>query len=261
MDYVQLAKKIETIARNAGLKITSAISKEIMEKGGSADIVTNMDLASQRYIMSECAKLIPESTFIAEEDNVRNISDGYTWVIDPIDGTTNYAYEYKHSCISIALLHQKRGVIGVVYNPYLNEAFVGVNGEGSRLNEQPIHLSQNKLRDALVLIGTSPYHKEKADMTFDLAKRIFLNCRDIRRSSSAAMDLCYVASGRVDAYYEESLSPWDFAAGEVILRNAGGKLHVLEPETFNYDHPIGLVAANQECFEDMVKLIEEGRHE
>ena len=173
MDYVQLAKKIETVARNAGLKITSAASKEIMEKGGSADIVTNMDLASQRYIMSECAKLIPESTFIAEEDNVRNISDGYTWVIDPIDGTTNYAYEYKHSCISIALLHQKRGVIGVVYNPYLNEAFVGVNGEGSRLNEQPIHLSQNKLGDALVLIGTSPYHKEKADMTFELAKRIF----------------------------------------------------------------------------------------
>ena len=159
------------------------------------------------------------------------------------------------------MLHQKRGVIGVVYNPYLNEAFVGVNGEGSRLNEQPIHLSQNKLGDALVLIGTSPYHKEKADMTFELAKRIFLNCRDIRRSGSAAMDLCYVASGRVDAYYEESLSPWDFAAGEVILRNAGGKLHVLEPETFNYDHPIGLVAANRECFEDMVKLIEEGRHE
>ncbi len=109
MDYVQLAKKIETVARNAGLKITSAASKEIMEKGGSADIVTNMDLASQRYIMSECAKLIPESTFIAEEDNVRNISDGYTWVIDPIDGTTNYAYEYKHSCISIALLHQNAG--------------------------------------------------------------------------------------------------------------------------------------------------------
>lgn len=261
MDYVQLAKKIETIARNAGLKITSTTSKEIIEKNGSADIVTNMDLASQRYIMSECAKLIPNSTFIAEEDNVRDSSDGYTWVIDPIDGTTNYAYDYHHSCISIALLHHMHGVIGVVYNPYLNEAFVGVNGEGSRLNGTPLHMSHNVLKDALVLIGTSPYHKEKADMTFNMAKRIFQNCRDIRRSGSAAMDLCYVAAGRVDAYYEESLSPWDFAAGEVILRNAGGKLHVLEPDTFNYEQAVGMIAANEECFDDMVKLVEEGRHE
>ena len=261
MDYIKLAKKIELIARNAGLKITQVTSMEIMEKGGSANIVTNMDLASQRYIMSECSKLIPEATFIAEEENISEISDGYTWVIDPIDGTTNYAYDYKHSCISIALLHQKRGVIGVVYNPYLNEAFVGVNGEGSRVNDQPIHASENKLSDALVLIGTSPYNKEKADKTFDMAKKIFLNCRDIRRSGSAELDLCYVASGRVDAFYEERLSPWDFAAGEVILRNANAKFHVLEPDTFGYSKPVGVVAANSQCFEAMVELVEEERHE
>ncbi len=258
MDYVQLAKKIELIARNAGMKITSATSKEITEKDGSANIVTNMDLASQRYIMSECAKLLPDSAFIAEEDNVRELGDGYTWVIDPIDGTTNYAYDFKHSCISIALLHERRGVIGVVYDPYLNEAFVGINGSGSFLNGEPLKIGDHTLHDALVLIGTSPYNKEKADETFAMAKKIFLNCRDIRRSGSAALDLCYVACGRVDAFYEASLSPWDFGAAEVIIRNAGGHFHVLPPNTFTYEHSVGVVAANKGCFKEFVALVEEG---
>lgn len=261
MDYVELASKIERIARNAGLLIKNPLNVEITEKDGAANIVTNMDLASQRYIMKECSLLIPNSTFIAEEDDVCTMSDGYTWVIDPIDGTTNYAYGYQHSAISIALLNKGKGVIGVVYNPYLNECFKGINGYGSFLNDGIIEVSKNTLDRAVVIVGTSPYHKEYADKTFENFKQIFLKARDIRRTGSAVLDICYVACGRCDAYYEASLFPWDYAAGEVIVRNAKGKVSAITPDIIDYTKEIGMIAANNECYEPLVELVGDNAHE
>lgn len=250
MDYLQLAKNIEKIAREAGLFIKNAHISQVSEKDGAANIVTNIDVASQQLIVSQCQKLLPESKFIAEEDEVRILGEDYTWVIDPIDGTTNYAYGYQHSAISIALLHEKKGIIGVVYNPFLDEMFTGINGIGSFLNDQPIHVSSNKMDHALVIVGTAPYHKEFADQTFERMKRLYLAGRDVRRSGSACLDLCYLAAGRCDAFFEMSLSPWDYGAAEVILRNAGGKYEAIAPDVFGYEKAIGLIAANPICFDD-----------
>ena len=134
MDILKIANEIEKIARNAGQLILHKEELEIKEKSDAANIVTNMDIASQHYIIEECTKLIPSSCFYAEEEDQRELGEEYTWVIDPIDGTTNYAYDYKHSCISIALLYKKKGIIGVIYDPYLDECFVGIEGKQSTCN-------------------------------------------------------------------------------------------------------------------------------
>lgn len=255
-NYDELAIEIEKIARNAGKIILNKEELLIEEKTDATNIVTNMDIKSQKYIVEECRKLIPNSSFFAEEEGLQELSDEYTWVIDPIDGTTNYAYDFHHSCISIALLYKKQGIIGVVYNPYLDECFVGIEGKQSTCNGKEIHVSDNDAKHAIVFFGTSPYNKDLADITFDLAKNIFMQCRDVRRSGSAALDLCYVASGKVDAYYELELSPWDYAAGRIIALNANAKAMALKNETFDYTKKIGVYFANPVCFEEIRKMIE-----
>lgn len=257
MDILKIANEIEKIARNAGQLILHKEELEIKEKSDAANIVTNMDIASQHYIIEECTKLIPSSCFYAEEEDQRELGEEYTWVIDPIDGTTNYAYDYKHSCISIALLYKKKGIIGVIYDPYLDECFVGIEGKQSTCNGASIQAADHDAAHALVLFGSAPYNKELADITFDNAKKLYLNCRDVRRSGSAALDICYVACGRVDAYYEERLSPWDYAAGYVIAKQAQVEMMGLRNEELDFTKPIGVLFASPSCFKDIRKLIGE----
>lgn len=255
MNISKLVNEIVRIAKNAGQIIKNKEELVITEKSDATNIVTNMDIKSQHYIIEECSKLIKDSCFLAEEEERKELGDEYTWVIDPIDGTTNYAYDYQHSCISIALLYKKKGYIGVIYDPYLDECFVGIQGKPSTLNGKEIHASEHDLRHALVLVGTSPYQKDLADETFDLAKRIFLECRDIRRSGSAALDICYVACGRVDAFFEASLSPWDYAAGRIIAENAHVKAEGLHGECFDDYLPMGVLFANEICFDPIKEII------
>lgn len=257
MDILKIANEIEKIARNAGQLILHKEELEIKEKSDAANIVTNMDIASQHYIIEECTKLIPSGCFYAEEEDQRELGEEYTWVIDPIDGTTNYAYDYKHSCISIALLYKKKGIIGVIYDPYLDECFVGIEGKQSTCNGVSIQVADHDAAHALVLFGSAPYNKELADITFDNAKKLYLNCRDVRRSGSAALDICYVACGRVDAYYEERLSPWDYAAGYVIAKQAQVEMMGLRNEALDFTKPIGVLFASPSCFKDIRKLIGE----
>ena len=172
MNINELAHKIELIARKTGQLILNAENIEIHEKSDIANIVTNMDIKCQKYIIEECKRLLPNSVFYAEESENPVLGEEYTWVIDPIDGTTNYAYNYKHSCISIALLYKKQGLIGVVYHPYLDDCYVGIEGVGSTCNGEKICVSDNSFNAALVLFGTSPYQKELADKTFELAKKL-----------------------------------------------------------------------------------------
>lgn len=227
--------------------VSSQIGK-VTQKGDISNVVTDIDVKSQQFIIEECAKILPGSCFLAEEENCQQIGDGYTWVIDPIDGTTNYMYDYRHSCISIALYYQKKGLIGVVYNPYLDECFVGIEGMGSTCNGTPIHVSTHEFQEALVMAGTAPYDKTLADKTFGIMKALFLQTRDIRRSGSAALDLCYLASGRIDAFYELSLQPWDYGAGSIILRSAGGIIEGMTEHAMDKLNPTGIIAANPACF-------------
>lgn len=168
-----LADKIADIAKQAGKMIAETKATHVTQKSSAADVVTDMDLKSQQFIIQKCAKLLPDSSFLAEEEGRQTIGAGFTWVIDPIDGTTNYMYQYQHSCVSIALYEHGHALIGVVYNPYLDECFLAVDECQSTCNGVPIHVSENTMSEGLVLIGTSPYHKHLADLSFSVFKRLF----------------------------------------------------------------------------------------
>lgn len=255
MDIRKVCNEIIEVAHGAGKLIMNRSDIRIRQKGDIANIVTTMDVKSQDYILSRLVTIMPEAKIIAEESDTNEFDDGYVWVVDPIDGTTNYAYDIKHSCISIALLKGGKGCIGVVYNPYLEETFVGVKGHGSYLNGKILTANEHDLASSLVVVGTSPYAKEKADITFDNLKKIFVHTRDIRRSGSATLDLCYVACGRYDAFYEASLAPWDYSAAATIIKEAGGIIDAIEPDVWGYEKSIGVIAGNKNNYSDLYKLI------
>lgn len=252
-----LAEKIVVIAKQAGVLIVNSKINQVKEKGAVSNVVTDVDSKCQKFIIAECSKCLVQSYFLAEEDDQQMIGDEYTWVIDPIDGTSNYMYDYHHSCISIALYYQKKGLIGVVYNPYLDECFVGIEGIGSTCNQKPIHVSDNELNKALVMFGTAPYDKQLAEQTFKVMHKVFLKTRDIRRSGSAALDLCYLAAGRVDAFYEQMLQPWDYGAGNIILKNAQGVIEAITIGAIEDLKPTGLICSNGKCHEAFKALISE----
>lgn len=249
-----MIEKVKEIAIQAGHMMLLGFD-ELKEKSDVANIVTNKDIEVQEYIIKELREILPQSTFIAEESESYQEEDGYQWIIDPIDGTTNFAYDFHHSAVSIALLKDHEVVMGVCYNPYLEEMFTAEKGKGAFVNDQRLHVTNASLDSALVLCGTAPYNKENADRTFENMKKLFLKGRDIRRGGSAVLDLCYIAAGRADAFYEEILSPWDYAAASLLIREAGGSIQVIHG-TWGFHAPLGMVCGNECIVKEICTLLE-----
>ena len=214
------------------IKIVTSVKDMILDRSqagkitekGAADFVTAVDLSVQNEIKQQLKIQFPEADFLGEEDKTSSFDRSKAvFVLDPVDGTTNLIHDYQMSAVSLALVENGIVTKGVVYNPFSEELFTAERGRGAYLNGIPIHVSgAAALSDALISIGTSPYEKERADKLFELLKHVFLKAQDIRRSGSAALDLCFVAAGRTDGYFEQNLKPWDFAAGSLILQEAGG---------------------------------------
>lgn len=215
--------KIKQIVTMAGeIVITESGHARVFTKG-RADFVTQTDLNVQNFIKNSLQEYYPQIGFIGEEEDINIEVENDQWILDPIDGTTNYMYGYHHSAISLALRHKDQIILGIVYNPFTRELFYAEKTKGAFLNDIPIHVNNTeKLEDALVAFGTSPYHKELSALIFRQAEQIFQTALDMRRTGSAALDLVYVACGRQDAYFEYKLKPWDYAAGLLILQEAGG---------------------------------------
>ena len=186
----------------------------IKDKAGKANFVTAYDCKIQEMLQIKLAQILPEAEYI--------------FVVDPIDGTTNFIKDYHMSCVSIGLIRNGKRYLGVVHNPYLDETFSAISGEGAYMNGNAIHVSSDDLENGVVLFGSSPYNTELAKASFKLAYEYFQKCLDIRRSGSAALDLCSIASGRAELYFELILSPWDFAAGALIVEEAGGIVTTVE---------------------------------
>lgn len=197
----------------------------IKEKG-AADYVTKVDVGVQEYLCRELGARFPRIGMIGEEAQRFSADpDGSYWILDPIDGTTNLIHHYQMSAVSLGLYEAGEILFGVVYNPFSGECFTARKGQGAFLNGEKIRVSHiEKLDHALVSYGSSPYEKERAHALFSLYEKIFMECSDFRRCGSAALDLCYVACGRQDAYLEPNLKPWDYAAGSLILQEAGGRI-------------------------------------
>lgn len=250
---IKYASEVAMALRQAGKMMTTNSFTEVKDKGNVANLVTDMDVKVQDFIIQALSTIIPNSSFLAEENDLHEETDGFMWVIDPIDGTTNYIYDFHHSAISVALVYEHEAILGVVYDPYLDEMFIAGKGSGAYLNDQPIRVSKNGLGNSLIMCGTTPYDKAYAQVTFDVMRRMFMAGKDIRRSGSAVLDLCYLACGRVDGFYEHRLAPWDFAAGLLIILEAGGRIMPLDGR-IQFSSKVGFIAGNANNIEDMIEI-------
>ena len=214
-------------------------------KSGVADLVTEYDKNIQEQLFAGLKELMPEAKFIGEEGSSDELSDdGYAFIVDPIDGTTNFIKDFHVSAISVALLKGKEPVAGVVYNPYLDEVFYAIKGQGAYLNGKKISVSNQPLSNGLVLFGSSPYNKDLFEKTTEILSGYFHKALDIRRCGSAALDLCSVACGRAELYFELIVSPWDFAAGKLLVEEAGGVVTTLDGEAISFEGKTSILAKN-----------------
>lgn len=219
-------EQIEEIVRKAGGLLKNREAAAHITVKGAADYVTEADRDVQDFIQKALGGKYPDIQFLGEEKNNDDIDlKGRTWVLDPVDGTTNLIHDYKRSSISLALMENGQTVMGIVYQPYTEELFCAKKGGGAFLNGRQIHVSRAKtMEEALVAVGTSPYDKEKlAEENFRRIYRIFMDSQDIRRSGSAAIDFADTAAGRIDGFFEPQLSIWDYAAGRLLVAEAGGR--------------------------------------
>ena len=251
-----LSKIIETV-KKAGEIILSAHNQEtaVTAKEGKKNFVTKYDVAVQEFLFKELGKAFPEAEFVGEEGENDFESNALRFIIDPIDGTTNFMQDYRCSCISVALCRENNVIAGVVYNPYTNEIFSAEKGKGAYLNCKKIKVSDRPLSDGLALFGTSPYHPENTDETFALLRKVFDFSRDIRRSGSAAYDICMIACGRCEVFFEKGLQPWDIAAGTLILKEAGGVALNYDGREINFSMPNDVVFANPKAYEEFITLL------
>ena len=218
----------------------------IKDKAGKANFVTAYDCKIQEMLQIKLAQILPEAEFLGEEEDCRiNRKAEYIFVVDPIDGTTNFIKDYHMSCVSIGLIRNGKRYLGVVHNPYLDETFSAISGEGAYMNGNAIHVSSDDLENGVVLFGSSPYNTELAKASFELAYEYFQKCLDIRRSGSAALDLCSIASGRAELYFELILSQWDFAAGALIVEEAGGIVTTVEGDALSCLEKSSVLARNK----------------
>lgn len=193
---------------------------------GAIDLVTSVDREAQQKILDVLRRDFSDHSFLAEEESAtESETQGYRWIIDPLDGTTNFAHSYPHVSISIALEQNGQVILGLVYDPLRRECFRAVKGQGTTLNGASIRPSHVSDLDKALLATGFPYdRREHADYYLSFFKAFLLRSQGIRRAGSAALDLCYVASGRLDGFWELKLKPWDIAAGGLILAEAGGTL-------------------------------------
>lgn len=230
--------KIIDITRRAGEIMLNASHPKVMEKSGHSNFCTETDEKIQAFLIAELRKSFPEASFLGEEDGqdvfTEKMSKGYCFVIDPIDGTSNFMFSYRPSVISVALLKDGRPYIGVIYNPYDDLMFSGLYGQGAYLNGERIMSSDTPLSENLVVIGTAPYYTELRDRTFEIIKKLMPLCVDIRRSGSAAWDMCCVAMGRCSLYFEMKIQLWDYAAAALIAQEAGCRITDTEGNPLSY---------------------------
>lgn len=248
---------IET-ARDAGRILLEKFGRiETVTKKGDINLVTEADLASEALIVERIKSHFPRHAILAEEAGnavVTGEDGGHKWIIDPLDGTTNYAHGYPCFCVTIALEHQGEIVLGVTYDPTRDELFTAEKGRGAALNGKPIRVSgTDELGNALLVTGF-PYDIKHREKFARHLTEFLLTSRGVRRDGSAAIDLAYIACGRFDGFWEEGLNPWDVAAGKLLIEEAGGIVSYYDGSKFSvYTPPI--VTSNGLIHQQMLNVL------
>ncbi len=223
----QLVSIATDAARSAGAVLLDYARKGFhVEHKNPINLVTDADHAAEESVIESIRHACPSHQFLAEErGRGERTASPYLWIIDPLDGTTNFAHGYPAYCVSIGLEFEGRCVVGVVYDPTRDELFAARIGGGATLNGRPIRVSSTDILDRALLVTGFAYDiRETERNNLDHFVRFALKAQGIRRTGSAALDLCYAAAGRFDGFWEVKLNPWDMAAGSVILREAGGRI-------------------------------------
>lgn len=228
---------------------------KITNKEGVNNLVTEADHASEKAILSVIKATFPDHQVLAEETGEIIQDSRYKWIIDPIDGTVNFAHGIPLNCVSIGIEHECEIIMGAVYNPHFNEFYFAEKGKGSTLNDKPIHVSNETQTIKACLVTGFPYtYINTANGPLEIFERFIRKGVPVRRLGSAAIDLCWVAAGRFDGFYEHKLEAWDSAAGYLIVEEAGGKVTDHEGNKFSiYQHKV--LATNGKIHDEMIAVI------
>ena len=258
-----MLEKLIAVTREAGEIVRSARDAErsVREKTGPRDLVTKYDLLVQDFLRRELLKLLPEAGFLGEEGDEREDLSGKEWIfiVDPIDGTTNFVQGYHNSCVSVGLARKGKMEYGVVYNPYDEELYAAQRGKGASLNGAPIACADKPLDHSLLIFGSALYYRELVPETLRLFNAAFPLVQDIRRFGSAALDLCYLAAGKAGVFYECRLCPWDYAAGSLIAEEAGCTVTQLDGTPIDLFHKCGVLAGSPMAWKELLKVFQSTR--
>lgn len=258
MDLKKSCKQVVELSCEVGnfiKKESNKITLKNIEIKSTNDFVTYVDKASEKKITTRLQDLIPDAGFIAEENTISKKSDDYNWIVDPLDGTTNFIHSAPPYCTSIGLTYKGKLVLGVVHEITLNETFYAWENSKAYLNGNEIKVSNKPtLNDSLLATGFPYYDYSKLDVYVDLFKYLMQHTHGIRRLGSAAADLAYVACGRYEGFYEYGLKPWDVAAGAFIIQQAGGAICDFKGEN-NYLFGQEIIATNNLTHAEMIDVV------
>ena len=243
MEYTALLDAVVSLTKQAS-KIMLQSGFEITEKGNVVNIVTSADIAVQAFLEEKLPPLLPGSTFVGEEGNEEAQHSEYLWIVDPIDGTTNFARGLGQSAVSVALAHRGEVVMGVVYNPFKEELFHAVVGQGAYCNGEHLEAIRRPFGSGLFCTAWSAYDKSMAPQCMAVMEEVYAQCNDFRRFGVCSLELCYLAQGKCDLYFEIRLFPWDYAAAGLVLQEAGGVITGLDGGPAALDRTSPIIAAN-----------------
>ena len=251
-----MLESIIDIVRRAGELVRSAndVTAATHEKNGPADLVTEYDLAVQRFLRQELLALLPEADFFGEEGQHDALTSPWTFIVDPIDGTTNFVRGFAYTNISVALAKDGQVEYAVVYAPLAGELYAARRGGGATLNGRAIHVSGRDPGHSLVVCGSTIYDRTYTDRNFSILRRLYDRCLDYRRFASAALDCCQIAAGRAEIFFECRLSPWDYAAGTLIAQEAGATATRLEGGPMDPLHAGSVFITNGVCHSVLSEL-------
>ncbi len=254
--YREYRRVAERAAIEAGVLLMGMYGKVAAREKRPGDLVTEADSASQRRIGEILAAEFPDSTMLAEEDGVKpDPANPWRWIVDPLDGTTNFAHGFPFWCVSIALQHQGDLVVGVIHNPMTGQTFGATKGEGATLDGRPLKVSTaGTLRESLISTGLPTPFEPDADRTLEHLRRMSIGTHSVRRTGSTALNLAYVASGAFEVFYATKINPWDVAAGVVLIREAGGLVTSIAGETYDIDRD-EILATNGHVHAEVVKAL------
>lgn len=257
MDPRLLATAIEAVVRAGELQMARFGSDFRVDKKGAIDLVTEVDVEVERMFRALIAQRYPDHDVLAEEMGQTRQGARHRWVFDPLDGTTNYAHGVPIFCSTLALEMDGQPVVGAVFDPNRRELFTAERGVGAWMNGLPLHVSSSATLDDSVLVTGFPYDvRERPDDVLALFAAFLRQARAVRRLGSAAIDLCWVAAGRLDGFWEQGLQSWDTMAGALIVEQAGGRVTTLEGTSWD-PHGGGVLASNGHIHDAMVAVIQD----